>query len=122
MKAEFLSTILEQKRIRLDAARAERPLEVLRARAIEVRQKSQPHRLRQALQADGNVKVIAEIKRASPSLGVIRKSFEPTQIARAYEQGGAAALSVLTEEDHFQGSLDDLRAVREASSLPILRK
>ena len=66
--------------------------------------------------------VIAECKRRSPSKGVLRREYEPAAIARSYERGGAAAISVLTEPTFFDGSLDHLRAVREAVALPILRK
>ena len=118
----FLSEIIERKQRRVDHARAERPLEIVRARASEVRQESRPHALRRALEPDGRLKIIAEIKRASPSKGVIKGNFEPTELASAYSRGGAVALSVLTEEDYFLGSLDDLRAVRAISALPILRK
>jgi len=72
--------------------------------------------------AVGTVRIIAEVKKASPSRGVIRKNFDPVEIARTYEANGAAAISVLTDEKHFQGSLDYLRQIKEEVSLPILRK
>ncbi len=121
-RTNFLQEIIEHKRARLEYARAGRPLEIVRARASDVRHKSQPHALRHALEPDGRPKIIAEIKRASPSKGVIKENFKPAEVARAYSRGGAVALSVLTEEDYFRGSLDDLCAVREISPLPILRK
>ena len=70
----------------------------------------------------GEVRIIAEAKRASPSAGLIAKSYDPVGLTRRYESGGAAALSVLTEPRHSQGHLDHLSAVRESVSIPVLRK
>ena len=92
-----------------------------RERVREAKTRAHPHALRRALQKDG-INIIAEFKRRSPSKGVIREGANPIEIARAYQAGGAVAMSVLTEEDYFAGSLDDLRQVKAAVDLPVLRK
>ncbi len=119
---DFLTEIMALKRARLEQSKRERSAEEMRAQAIDVRGNSRKHSLHLALDNRGRVNVIAEFKRASPSKGVIRARAVPEEIALVYEAGGAAAISVLTEEDRFQGSLDDLRGVRAAVKIPVLRK
>jgi indole-3-glycerol phosphate synthase len=75
-----------------------------------------------ALDGRGTIRLIAEVKKASPSKGVIRADFHPVQIARTYQRHGAACISVLTDEPYFQGSLDYLRQIRAAVDIPLLRK
>jgi indole-3-glycerol phosphate synthase len=119
---DFLSEIISLKCARLGRSKAERPVDELRALAQDVRTNAEQHALRAALSERGRINIIAEIKRASPSKGEIRAQVDPALVARQYEAGGAVAISVLTEEDRFRGSLDDLRAVRRAVALPVLRK
>lgn len=115
MSGMILEKIIQAKRARIEAAKE-------RCEFYSSPSKSQPHRFRDALAARTRPNIIAEFKRASPSKGVINDALSPVDVARNYRDGGAAAISVLTEEDFFNGSLDDLRAVREAVDLPILRK
>lgn len=110
----FLSEIIERKRQRLEAAKQAVPIETFELH-------SNSHRFRQALLRDG-INIIAEFKRRSPSKGMIRADADLKQIVDGYQAGGAAAISVLTEEDYFSGSLDDLRLVKKSVDLPVLRK
>jgi len=117
-----LERICADKRKDVAARKAERPLAALGREA----EKAEPARgfaarLREVAEG-GNFAVICEMKRASPSGGLIRADFEPTQIARDYEKGGAACLSVLTDGPYFQGRDEDLTAARAACTLPVLRK
>lgn len=118
----ILEKIFEVKRRRVAEAKLRTPLSEIMRLASTARLDATSHKFRIALQVPDRLNVIAEFKKASPSKGVINGSADPAKTAASYEQAGAAAISVLTEEDHFCGSLDDLRKVRAAVSLPILRK
>ena len=132
--SDILNKILAVKRDEVAAASAVKPLAVLRDEAV-----AQPaprdfvaavrRKIGQKLGAGNTAKgtinhvaVIAEIKKASPSKGVMREKFQPAEIALDYERHGAACLSVLTDREFFQGSPDFLRAARNACALPVLRK
>ncbi|MDQ3755901.1 MAG: indole-3-glycerol phosphate synthase TrpC [Acidobacteriota bacterium] len=119
---DFLETIIDSKRARLAREMSARPLASVREAAQVIRASAPSHALRAALTDGTRLNVIAEIKRASPSKGEIRSDADPIGIAREYAANGAAAISVLTEEDYFKGSLDDLRAVKAAVAVPVLRK
>ncbi len=118
----ILDTIVAQKRIEV-AALPDRRIAAgdLRDAMLE---RSERRDFMAALRAPrrGDVALIAEVKKASPSKGVICPDFDPVRIAREYEAAGASCLSVLTDEKFFQGSLDYLRQIREAVKLPLLRK
>jgi indole-3-glycerol phosphate synthase len=111
---DILATIVEQKR--LDLASREPGIEQRAEQSIGQRRDFL------AALAARQPAIIAEIKKASPSRGVLAEDFDPAAIARSYEAGGAAALSVLTEEKHFLGGLSDLESARGATRIPALRK
>jgi indole-3-glycerol phosphate synthase len=113
-----LEQLIDSTRRRLDERKRACPLSELERQAAE-RGECRP--FSEALARPGT-SLIAEYKRRSPSAGTIREGASVEDVVRAYERGGAAALSVLTEEDHFGGSLDDLRRAAAASDLPVLRK
>ncbi|MDX6382507.1 MAG: indole-3-glycerol phosphate synthase [Blastocatellia bacterium] len=118
----FLSEIIDQKRRRVAAAKLSLPPAAVALLARQTRSSAVPRMLSGALNDATKINIIAEFKRRSPSKGQIQGNADPRVIATSYEAAGAVAVSVLTETDNFDGSLDDLRAVRQAISLPILRK
>jgi len=120
--SDILNRILATKQQEVAAALAVRPLAEVRAAAearLDRRDFVAALRAKHVLSQAG---VIAEIKKASPSKGVIREDFQPAEIAKSYAAHGAACLSVLTDRDYFQGSADYLEAARAACHLPVLRK
>ena len=123
MNRNFLSAILAEKRQVVARLQHDSLARGFRERALEIRRNATPHRLLRALEADlPQLKIIAEFKRKSPSVGIIRDGLSTADIARRYERGGACAISVLTDEEYFGGSLEDLSAARSSAKLPVLRK
>jgi indole-3-glycerol phosphate synthase len=114
----MLDRIVTQKREEVEQRKRVAPASYLRERIA--RQKPALD-LAPALRND-HIQLIAEVKQASPSRGILTSSFNPTELARVYAEGGAAAISVLTEASHFMGSIEHLAAIREAVGLPLLRK
>ncbi|MBF0323580.1 MAG: indole-3-glycerol phosphate synthase TrpC [Alphaproteobacteria bacterium] len=117
-----LDRICDEKRKQVTEQKSRRPIQELLKRAQD---QATPRGFAKALTAKveaGGIGLIAEIKKASPSAGVIRKDFKPAQLARAYQRGGATCLSVLTDQKFFQGSDADLGEARSNCDLPVIRK
>ncbi len=117
--SNILARIVERKRLEIEQQRARVSEDELAARLAQ----APPVRdFRDALERGPGLGIIAEVKKASPSAGVLRADFDPVAIARAFEANGASAISVLTDEPFFQGRLEYLSAIRQAVNLPVLRK
>ncbi|MDD5668471.1 MAG: indole-3-glycerol phosphate synthase TrpC [Candidatus Omnitrophica bacterium] len=118
-KKDALKEIIAKKKERLSVLKCEVPEEVMKVRAREA---ASPRLFIESLIKPKTISLIAEIKRASPSAGMIRENFDHREIACLYQEAGAAALSVLTEEDFFMGNPAFIAEVKSAVSLPVLRK
>ncbi len=119
MAKTILEKIVAAKRLEIERAKQRLPEHELREQLSAA---PAPRAFFQSLARPGPIRLIAEVKKASPSAGLIRADFDPVDIAKTYEQHGATCISVLTDEQFFQGSLDYLREVRAAVELPVLRK
>jgi indole-3-glycerol phosphate synthase len=118
MPIEILNKIVAEKKQEVERSKQSLPASVLKEQIV--RRKASLD-FASALRGE-NIRLIAEVKKASPSRGVLCPDFDPAAMAKIYAQGGAAAISVLTEVNHFQGSLEYLAAIREEVSVPLLRK
>lgn len=117
----ILNDILLQKRKDLDELKQRMPLQRLQ-RIIEKTERPKPRSFRNAILSGKHLNIIAELKKASPSEGVLRENFQPLRIASLYEYAGACAISVLTEPHFFKGRPSYLKTVRQVTRLPLLRK
>jgi indole-3-glycerol phosphate synthase len=123
MIKNIFSQILDRKRQAVAQLRADPSSRDFRERALEIRKNADPHRLLRALESDSQrPNIIAEFKRRSPSAGIIRDDLTVSQIVNCYDRGGARAISVLTDQEYFGGSIADLCTARSSTNLPLLRK
>jgi indole-3-glycerol phosphate synthase len=115
----ILDRIVARKAERLAASKVSMPLEAVVKAAADA---PAPRNFRSAIRRSAGINLIAEVKKASPSRGVLREQLDPTELARHYESAGASAISLITEEDFFLGSPAYIGEVRESVALPVLRK
>ncbi len=116
----ILAKIVEKKRKEVEATKKEFPLSAIKEALA--RQKRLLRDFKKHISKQGAISIIAELKKASPSAGLLREDYNPEYIAELYEANGASAVSVLTERDFFKGSISDLEEAREKITLPVLRK
>ncbi len=119
---DFLQRIAAERRRRVEDQKARTPAHLLRARAGTIRPAGRLERALRRGGPEGAIRLLCEIKRASPSKGMLREDLDPVAIATAFERGGAAAISVVTEPDYFLGDLEWVNRIRETVALPILLK
>jgi len=123
MIKNIFSQILDRKRKAVAQLRTDPSSRDFRERALDIRKNAYPHQLLQALEADPQrPKIIAEFKRRSPSAGIIRDDLTVNEIVHCYDRGGACAISIVTDEEYFGGSIADLCTARSSTNLPLLRK
>ncbi len=122
MPETFLDKIVIKTREKIAWIKAAGYVDAMKRRAEKVRSSAEPHRFHAALSRKDRTNIIAEIKRASPSKGVINANIKVDQLARQYQSGGAAAISVLTENKYFGGEIADLILVAKTVNIPVLRK
>lgn len=115
---KFIDELLEHTKIRLEHAQEQMPLHELEKLAVPVKERG----FKEAISRGNKINLIAELKKASPSQGLLSHNYSPSAIAKIYENNKAAAISVLTEDRYFKGSLNDLKAARGVVNLPVLRK
>ncbi|OPY64553.1 MAG: Indole-3-glycerol phosphate synthase [Syntrophorhabdus sp. PtaU1.Bin050] len=117
----FLEKVAAEKKAAVDALKKRTPLAELKEK-IDLNKDRRPFFGTFSKRFSGEVKIIAEVKRASPSRGLLRSDLNVGKLAQAYEAGGASAISVITEERHFMGSLASIKEAKKAAGLPVLRK
>ncbi|MBN1871417.1 MAG: indole-3-glycerol phosphate synthase TrpC [Candidatus Omnitrophica bacterium] len=118
----ILNKIIEEKKKEIDGKKAQTPIAAVIDEADRLKSERKHNFFKHSISKPHKIHLIAEVKKASPSAGVIRRDFDPLKIASIYEANGASAISVLTDEKFFKGSLSHLEAIKKNVSVPVLRK